>query len=194
MSRDVRVAAISGSRREASYTAIAIETALLASEELGASTEHIDLRSLELPVFDPDEQATRDVGHVQTSLQRADAILLGTPVYHGSYSGVLKNAIDHCGFEEFEDKTVGLLAVAGGRFPISAMDHLRTVCRALNAWVLPTDVAIPQANAVIEHAEIVDETIAQRVERLGRLAVRYAAIEPHQHTFESEHNVGAGVH
>jgi len=28
-------------------------------------------------------------------------------MYHGSYSSTLKTALDYCGFEEFEDKTVG---------------------------------------------------------------------------------------
>jgi NAD(P)H-dependent FMN reductase len=41
--------------------------------------------------------------------------IAGTPLYHGSYSGVLKNAIDPMGFHEFEDKMVGLVGVSGGR-------------------------------------------------------------------------------
>jgi hypothetical protein len=55
---------------------------------------------------------------------------------------ILGLALDYCGFDEFEDTTVGLLAVAGGSFPVSALDHLRTVCRAVNAWVLPHQAAI----------------------------------------------------
>jgi NAD(P)H-dependent FMN reductase len=74
-------------------------------------------------------------------------------VYHGSYSGVLKNAMDYCGFDEFEDTTVGLLAVSGGSFPTGALEHLRLVCRAVNAWVLPHQAAIPSAREAFESTQ-----------------------------------------
>ncbi len=38
----------------------------------------------------------------------AQGIILGTPEYHGSFSGVLKNALDLMGFDEFEGKMIGL--------------------------------------------------------------------------------------
>jgi NAD(P)H-dependent FMN reductase len=111
-------------------------------------------------------------------------------MYHGSYSGVLKNALDHCGFDEFEGTTVGLLGVAGGAFPITALEHLRSVCRALNAWVLPHQAAIPQASTAFDDGTFVDEDVAARVATLGRRIVEYASIEPDPGTFESDQNAG----
>ena len=191
MSSQTEVVGLSGSRRDGSYTRTAVQVALAASQHGGADTTLFDLRSLDIPPFDPDAPIGDDVERLARGVRRADAVILGTPMYHGSYSGVLKNAIDHCGFDEFEDKTVGLLAVSGGSFPITALEHLRSVCRSLNAWVLPYEAALPRVSSVIENDRIVDEKLAQRVETLGRRVVKYSSIEPHQESFEGEQNVGA---
>ncbi|MFU8866420.1 NADPH-dependent FMN reductase [Natronococcus sp.] len=187
----VHVVAVAGSLREESYTRPALRHALDAAAAAGASTELIDLRELEIPLFDADDDEAGDASELARRVREADAILLGTPMYHGSYSSVLKTALDYCGFDEFENKTVGLLAVSGGSFPIGALDHLRVVCRALDAWVLPHQAAVPNAHRRFEGRELVDDAIRQRVETLGTRAVQFANIEPDPESFESRENVGA---
>ncbi|WP_251342932.1 NADPH-dependent FMN reductase [Haloplanus halophilus] len=186
----VTVAAIPGSLRERSYTRLALARALDAAEAVGAEAEMLDLRTFDLPPLNPDVDDRGDADAFARRVRGADAVLLGTPTYHGSYSGVLKNALDHCGFDEFEGKTVGLLGVAGGAFPITALEHLRSVCRALDAWVLPHQAAVPNASAAFEDGALVDERLETRVATLGRRVVEYAAIEPDPATFESDQNVG----
>jgi NAD(P)H-dependent FMN reductase len=73
---------------------------------------------------------------------------------------------------------------------VAALEHLRTVCRALSAWVLPHQAAIPNAHRRFEGGRLVDDGLRDRVEILGRRAVEYANIEPDPHSFESEQNVG----
>jgi NAD(P)H-dependent FMN reductase len=192
------VLAISGSRRDESYTRVALEAALSEAAAAGATTELFDLRDADLPPLDADRDAAAqgDGAALLAAVDGADAVLLGTPVYHGSYSGVLKNALDYCGFDEFEEKTVGLLGVAGGSFPVPALDHLRSVCRALNCWVLPHQAVVPRAYERVTYEDgegrITDEDAAERVRVLGRRAVEYASIEPDPATFEAGENVGAG--
>jgi NAD(P)H-dependent FMN reductase len=188
---ETHVVGIVGSLRDESFTRVGIERALVAAEAQGASTDLIDLRDLDLPVFDADAREVGDAPELTQRVRAADSILLGTPVYHGSYSAPLKNALDYCGFDEFEKKTVGLLAVAGGSFPITALDHLRSVCRALDCWVIPHQAALPRARNSIEDGEFVDESLEERVVTLGEEAVQYANIEPDPSSFESEENVGA---
>ncbi|MDS0276384.1 NAD(P)H-dependent oxidoreductase [Halomicroarcula sp. S1AR25-4] len=185
------VVGVAGSLRDDSYTRVGVERALDAAREAGATTELLDLREFDLPVFDADDGKAGDAPELTDAVREADAILLGTPVYHGSYSAPLKNALDYCGFDEFENKTVGLLAVAGGSFPITALEHLRSVCRALNCWVIPHQAAIPQARNSVENGEIVDADVEDRVATLGEEAVQYANIEPDPPCFESTENVGA---
>ncbi|WP_247730663.1 NADPH-dependent FMN reductase [Halovivax limisalsi] len=190
----VHVVAVSGSLRAESYTRRGLEYALDAAGTAGASTDLLDLRTFDLPLFDADDDSAGDAPELTRRIGAADAILLGTPMYHGSYSSVLKTAIDYCGFDEFENKTVGLLAVSGGSFPIGALDHLRVVCRALDAWTLPHQAAIPNASSRFEGRDLVDADIRRRVETLGVRAVQFATIEPDPASFESRENVGAGAH
>ena len=186
MNSNVHIVALCGSLREESYTRVALRHALDAAEESGATTDLVDMRTLNLPVFDADEQDVGDAPELRQRIRAADAVILGTPMYHGSFASPLKTALDYCGFDEFEGKTVGLLAVAGGQFPTLALEQLRTVCRALRAWTLPHQVGIPSAYEQFDDDAISDEEIADRVAELGRNAVQYSHIEeaPRQPTGE----------
>ncbi|HJY05801.1 MAG TPA: NAD(P)H-dependent oxidoreductase, partial [Bryobacteraceae bacterium] len=115
-SAKIRVVAISGSLREGSLTTSALRTALLGSAEAGADTKLIDLREYDL-IFAGGENhhlAAPGVARLKEDVKQAHGILLGTPEYHGSFSGVLKNALDLMGFDEFEGKMVGLVGVSAG--------------------------------------------------------------------------------
>ena len=186
------MAGVVGSRREGSHTQTAVRHALTAAEDAGAATERVDLREYDLPPLDPARDDAGDSAALTSTIRRADSVILGTPMYHGSYSGVLKNALDYCGFDEFEDTTVGLLAVAGGSFPVTALEHLRSVCRALDAWVLPHQAAVPRASAAFEGGEFTDPDLEDRVTTLGRRVVEYATIQPEPMTPEACENKGAG--
>ena len=191
MTEDVRVVGIAGSLRDESASRKAVDRALDEAERAGASTELLDLREYDLPMIDPDEDEPEGAKRLKASVRDADSILLASPMYHGSYSSPLKTALDYCGFDEFENKTVGLLAVAGGNFPITALEHLRSVCRALDAWVIPHQAAVPKSHGAFSGGAFVDDGVEKRVRELGRQAVQYANIEPDPESFESEENVGA---
>lgn len=181
--RTRRIVAVCGSLRETSKTRIALREALEAGRTAGALTELVDLRSYELPHLHA-EDSVRDAESLRRTIRRADSVLLGTPNYHGSYSGALKNALDYCSREEFEGTTVGLLEVAAGNFPGPALHHLRAVCRTLNAWTLPVEVAIPNSNATVTTDGIADDEITERVRQLGTDLARYAGVENYPETVE----------
>ncbi len=185
------VVALVGSLRDASFTRTAAARALTGAENAGATTELLDLRAFDLPPLNPDQNTQGDSQQFIETVRQADALILASPMYHGSYSGVLKNALDYCGFEEFEKKTVGLLVVSGGSFPITTLEHLRSVCRALNAWVLPHQAAVPNVHSAFEDGSFVDDRTEERVAMVGRRVVQYVAIEPEPATFESDQNEGA---
>ena len=171
-----RVVAITGSQRDGSHTATAVEIALDRARHAGAETDHVDLATLDLPLFDPDAPDAGDAAELRERVGAADAVLLATPMYHGSVASPLKTALDYCGFDEFEGSTVGLLAVAGGAFPTAALDHLRTVARALDAWVLPHQAAVPDSHAAFADGELNDPDLRARIETLGSELVRYAGV------------------
>ena len=176
MNDNTHVVALCGSRRDGSHTRTALETALAAARDRGATTTLVDLDTYEVPVFDPEDADAGDAPALREEVRSADGVLLGTPMYHGSFASPLKTALDYCGFDEFEDTTVGLLAVAGGGFPTPALEHLRMVARELDAWVLPQQVAIPNVSAHVADGALTDADLRDRVESLGTALVEYAGV------------------
>lgn len=171
------VVAICGSLSDDSATRIALDAALDAAEQAGATTHLVDLREYHLPPRDGDDRDAGDGPELRADVAAADAVLLGTPMYHGSYSAPLKNALDYCGRDELGGKAVGLLSVAGGSFPRQALGHLRTVCRAVDAWTLPMQVAIPNSGSAVDDGELVDDALAERTRDLGEMVVEYAGVD-----------------
>lgn len=177
MQRDTHVVAVCGSLSDDSGTRIALQTALDAARDAGASAELVDLREYDLPPRDGDDRDRGDGPELRETIAAADAVVLGTPMYHGSYAAPLKNALDYCGRDELGGKAVGLLSVAGGGFPRQALGHLRTVCRAVDAWALPLQVAIPNSSDSFADGEFADDTLEERTRSLGEQVVAYAGVE-----------------
>ena len=174
-----RIVGLSGSIRAGSYTARAVKLALKGAEELKCETQFIDLRDYRL-IFcdgkDDESQYPKDVFRLREAVKQAQGIILGTPEYHGGYSGVLKNALDLMGFEEFEGKMLGLVGVSGGAMgAFGPMNSLREVGRALHAWVVPEQASIPQAWQEFDEAgKLKDPKLEERVSNVGRQVARFA--------------------
>ncbi len=171
------VVALCGSLRDASRPRVVLAEALAAARAAGGTTELVDLRNLDLPRLDPDAPTPPDAAALGETVAGADAVLLGTPNYHGSDTGALKDALDHLGRDEFGGTTVGLVEVAAGSHPGPALAHLRAVCRTLNAWTVPLEVAVPDSHSLVREDGIVDDDLTERVRRLGAELVRYAGVE-----------------
>jgi NAD(P)H-dependent FMN reductase len=160
---------------------MALALALAGAGEAGAQTELIDLRDYRMIFCDGKEDEShypKDVFKLREAARRAQGIILATPEYHGGYSGVLKNALDLMGFEEFEGKMLGLVGVSGGRMGASgAMHSLRDVGRALHAWVIPEQASVPQAWQVFdEQGHCKDDKTLKRLKQVGRQVVRFASL------------------
>ena len=177
--RSCEIVGISGSLRSGSYTTLAVALALKGAKELKCETKLINLRDYQL-VFcdgkDDESQFPKDVFRLRDEVKQAQGIILGTPEYHGGYSGVLKNARDLMGFEEFEGKMLGLVGVSGGAMgAFSALESLRNIGRALHAWVVPEQALIPQAWQEFDEAgNLKDSKLGERVRQVGRQVARFA--------------------
>ncbi|UCC62318.1 MAG: NAD(P)H-dependent oxidoreductase [Anaerolineae bacterium] len=182
----VLVVGICGSLRLMSYTEMALSVALEGAQEVGALTRLIALRDYDLVFCDGkvDESAyPEDVFRLRREVGQAQGIILGTPEYHGSFSGVLKNALDLMGFAEFEGKMVGLVGVSGGGLvAVNALNSLRTVPRALHAWAVPEQASIPAAwKAFDRNGKLKDSQWEERLKAVGRQVARFAYL----HTSET---------
>lgn len=168
------VVAVCGSLRDRSRTRVVLRDVLTAAEDAGARTTLVDLREYDLPPLKGTDGPTPDADRLREHVAAADSVVLGTPNYHDSFSGVLKNALDYLGRDAFEATTVGLLEVSGGRFPGSAATQLRTVTRMLGGWTLPTEIAVPNASSTVADDGVADAELAGRVQAFGTDLVEYA--------------------
>jgi FMN reductase len=170
----VKIVGIAGSLRDGSYSQLALKAAMQRVEALGAEVEMVDLRSLHLPFCDGGDAYPEypDVAKLCQIFRSADGLILATPEYHGSVSGVLKNALDLMGFEEFSGKVTGLISVLGGQSNSNALNDLRTITRWVHAWTIPEQVAIGQAwKAFGDDGELLDASLAKRLDGFAQSLV-----------------------
>lgn len=177
--REIRVVALCGSLREKSYTRFALQVALDGVALTQAHGELIDLRNYRLPMCAGNETDTESYPHVAllcSIIKNAHGVILGTPEYHGGYSGVLKNALDLMGFDEWEGKVIGLIGVAGGDMgAVNAINGLRTAGRNLHSLVIPEQVSIPSVYKFFdEGGHCNDDKLKQRLMSVGRQVARMA--------------------
>lgn len=170
----VKIVGISGSLRQGSHSQQALNIAAQRVETLGAEVTVLDLRSLQLPFCDggDDFSAYPDVALLQDTVKQADGLLLASPEYHGSLSGVLKNALDLMSFEHLAGKVTGLISVLGGQSNSNALNDMRVIMRWVHAWVIPEQIAIGQAwQAFDAEGKLLDEKLSQRFDEFAQSLV-----------------------
>jgi len=170
----IKIVGINGSLRPGSYSAMALEVAISRVGALGIETEIIDLRKLSLPFCNggDDYSDYPDVAKMQQTVKSAAGLILATPEYHGSVSGVMKNALDLMSFEELSGKVAGLISVLGGQSNSNALNDLRIILRWVHAWVIPEQISLGQAWKVFnEEGEILDEKLSQRFDAFAESLV-----------------------
>ncbi|PMB41485.1 NADPH-dependent FMN reductase [Fischerella thermalis CCMEE 5205] len=170
----LKIVGIGGSLRADSYSQIALRLAAQRVEALGAEVEILDLREMQLPFCNGEQEYPDypDVQKLQHAVSRADGLILATPEYHGSISGVLKNALDLMSFEQLSGKVTGLISVLGGQPNSNALNDLRIIMRWVHGWVIPEQIAIGQAwKAFSPEGKLLDEKLAQRFDQFAQSLV-----------------------
>lgn len=118
---------------------------------------------------DPMKHPEEIVRTFASTIDEADGYVLGSPLYHGSYSGVLKNALDNLRSDPFRDKWVGIVGNGSGpRADALQLAHLRTVVKNMYGYDLQTKVGTGGSDYTDtgEGFELTDESIQQRCERM----------------------------
>lgn len=185
--QDILVVGMGGSLRTKSYSRMALQIALEGAEELGARGQLLDLREYDLPFCDGSKREVEthpDVAKLREDIRQAQGVILSTPEYHGSFSGVLKNALDLMGFAEFEGKMIGLLSVSGGEMGgLNGLNSLRAIGRTLHAWVIPDEVSIPRAYKKFDdQGHVLEIGLRERIMELGRQVARFSYLHSSKQT------------
>jgi len=185
----LRVVGLGGSLAQRSTSLAVLRIALEGAAEAGAITELLDIKQLSLPMYDPaNKKPPESVLNMCQAIYQADGLIWSSPMYNGTISGSVKNALDwlkllgdrHPSY--LTDKVVGLISTAGGVQGLQAVNTMEFVVRALRGWAVPLVMPIAQAwkafdeNGVPQQSELVEQLHA-----LGREVARGAcqfALEP----------------
>ncbi|HZQ48585.1 MAG TPA: NAD(P)H-dependent oxidoreductase [Verrucomicrobiae bacterium] len=162
----LKVLAVVGSLHRSSVTRTVIQLAAQRLQAEGCSVDVLDFEKEPLALYNPD---TAHEGPAFSALRarvdQADAILLGTPDYHGSMSSATKNFLDHF-WREFAGKLFATI-VASNEKGLTVTDQLRTVARQCYAWTLPYGVSFIE-DQDMKDGNIVNDSFRKRLEMLVR--------------------------
>lgn len=178
-----RLAAIGGTMRQGSSTERAMQVAAAAAQDEGVEVITFDGEYIaKLPHYRGPDWSAEHGREMIEAVRSADALLIATPGYHGTISGMVKNAIDY--LEELakdrrpylEGRPVGLIATAfGHQAANSSMNTLRTIVHALRGWPTPFGAAIKvEPQSFDANGACLDPGIQGQLELVGRQVARAA--------------------
>ncbi|MXP29315.1 NADPH-dependent oxidoreductase [Porphyrobacter algicida] len=109
------------------------------------------------------------------AIRQSDALIIASPGYHGTVSGVLKNALDY--IEDLaqdervylHDRPVGLIVTAfGHQAATSAMITLRTIVHSLRGWPTPFGAALKvDGSTFAQDGTCYDSDVCSQLELVG---------------------------
>lgn len=180
------IVGIGGTTRAGSSTEKAIRWALRVCETHGATTTLFtgpDLAAM--PFYAPEnpERTERAVRFVE-EIRRADGLIIGSPGYHGSVSGLVKNALDYT--EDLRDDArvyfsgmpVGCVVTGlGPQATVTTLEALRAITHALRGWPTPLGVSINSSQRIFDDAgEVVDDQAAFQLRVMAEQVMEFVRL------------------
>ncbi|MGA2882490.1 MAG: NAD(P)H-dependent oxidoreductase [Bryobacteraceae bacterium] len=164
------IVGIGGTTRPGSSSEKALRYALALAEAQGVDVELFDGASINLPMYTPESTVRSEAAQKMiAALRRANGVILSTPCYHGSVSGLVKNALDYtedmCRDPEpyLDGRAVGLIVCGHGWQSTGVvLSAFRSIVHALRGWPTPMGVAI---NTLVEHFDEKGAGIAEQSAR-----------------------------
>ena len=181
--RPILVVGIGGTTRVNSSTEKALLASLDAAERAGAQTVLLGAAALQLPMYSPDDAYRTPPAETLVELLRAcQGVIIASPGYHGTLSGLVKNALDYV--EDMardtppylEGRAIGTIACAQG-WPatIHTLAALRSVAHALRGWPTPMGAGINSAEQIFaEDGSVRDDKSRLQLELVGSQVVEFA--------------------
>lgn len=153
------IVGIGGTVRDGSSTEKALQIALRAVEAAGGRTRLLGGAFLAgLPIFNPGPGgATPEQLELTEAVRQADGVIVATPGYHGSLSGVMKNALDTLELLRddarpyFTDRAVGVIVTAEGwQAAGTTLTAVRSIIHAMRGWPTPFGAALAATSKSFE--------------------------------------------
>lgn len=177
------VVGIGGSMRADSQSERALNVVLGGARDAGAETVAITGLDLVLPFYDPAVSARSEVAsRLVGALRAADGVVLVSPGYHGTVSGLVKNALDYV--EDLrgdprpylDGRAVGCVAIAQGwQATVTTLTALRSIVHALRGWPTPLGAAVNSTEVVFDDQGTASDPAVDRILRMiGAQVVEFA--------------------
>jgi FMN reductase len=177
---------IGGTTRPGSSTELALQVSLRAAEAAGAETAMIGGAELQLPMYDPAVPGLPPGAERLISLtRRCHGLIIASPGYHGTMSGMIKNAIDY--IEELakdpvpylDGRAVGCIAAAyGWQATGTTLVALRTMVHSLRGWPTPMGAGINSGQKLFDaEGRCTDDGARNQLEIVGQQVVAFAKMK-----------------
>lgn len=180
------IVGLGGTLRPSSSTESALRIALDEAQAAGAQTElYGGIELARLPMYDPETENVDEAVRLIESLRRADGVIIASPGYHGSVSGLVKNALDYIEDLREDDhpylsgRAVGCVTTAyGWQAAVTTLQTLRSIVHALRGWPTPLGAAINSATTRISYGQEPAEQVGFQLRTVGReVCMRSAAAQ-----------------
>lgn len=172
---------LGGTTNPYSSTEQALAIALKTASDAGAETELFgSSRLCALPHYLSDPAGLNDTGKaLVAAVRRADGIIIASPGYHGTISGLVKNAVDY--IEEtsgdarvyLDGLPVGLIVTAyGWQATGSTLAAMRSIVHALRGWPTPLGVGINASGGIFKDGLCTDQTVNEQLHLVAEQVMR----------------------
>lgn len=185
MSHPMHVVGLGGTVRAGSSSEQALRIAVARAAAQGATTRVFAGAELaQLPMYAPDAEDRGPVARdLVAHLRRADGVIVASPGYHGSISGLVKNALDHTEdmrddpLPYLADRSVGLVATAyGWQAAVTTLTALRAIVHALRGWVTPYGAAVNSLEAGFADGSCSEVRVTDQLHTVADEVVRFAGL------------------
>lgn len=177
------VVGIGGSIREDSQSERALSMVLEGARAAGAEVVSVTGLDLVLPFYDPAVAERSEVAlRLVEALRAADGVVLVSPGYHGTVSGLVKNALDYV--EDLradprpylDGRAVGCVALAQGwQATVTTLTALRSIVHALRGWPTPLGAALNSSEVAFDdHGVPSDPAVERTLRTIGAQVVQFA--------------------
>jgi len=179
------IVGIGGTAAAGSSTENALKIALQAAEKAGASVRLFDGPFIaSLPHYMTDAAKASSAGaELVEAVRKADGVIIASPGYHGSISGLVKNAVDYLEETSKDSRVyldgvpVGLIATAyGWQATGSTLATLRAIVHALRGWPTPLGAAINSSGGIFKDGACTDPGANMQLELVGKQVHDFARL------------------
>ena len=179
------IVGIGGTAAPDSSTECALVLALAAAEREGVRTKLLGSQTLtSLPHYlTPESRISEHASELLEYVRKADGVIIASPGYHGSISGIVKNAIDYMEDTSKDARVymdglpVGLIATAyGWQAATSTLATLRSIVHALRGWPTPLGAAINCSGGSFKAGQCSDPRALAQLELVGQQVCQFARL------------------